>query len=100
MKFRERLALCQERFPTPDAIEPAGLIIMQLRQRWGSMTPSGKLILNRMLIRASVEAIDYVITNELCHMRHNHHGPAFFGLLDRVMPDWEKRKNRLEFQLA
>ena len=35
--------------------------------------------------------IDYVITHELCHMRHNHHGGAFFHLLDRVMPDWEKR---------
>ena len=100
VKFRERLARCQERFPNPDAFEPAGLVIMQLRQRWGSMTPSGKLILNRVLIRASVEAIDYVITHELCHMRHNHHGPAFFSLLDRVMPDWEKRKIRLERQLA
>ena len=73
---------------------------MQLRQRWGSMTPSGKLILNRVLIRASVEAIDYVITHELCHMRHDHHGTAFFNLLDRVMPDWKKRKIRLERQLA
>jgi len=33
-------------------------------------------------------------------MRHNHHGEAFFGLLDRVMPDWEKRKLKLECQLA
>jgi len=78
----------------------SGLIIMQLRQRWGSMKPGGQLILNRALIRASVDAIDYVITHELCHMRHNHHGPAFFELLDRVMPDWEKRKLRLECQLA
>ena len=64
------------------------------------MTPSGKLILNRALICASVDAIDYVITHELCHMRHNHHGAAFFTLLDRVMPDREKRKTKLERQLA
>jgi predicted metal-dependent hydrolase len=62
--------------------------------------PTGKLILNRILIRASVESIDYVITHELCHMRHNHHGGSFFDLLDRVMPDWEKRKHKLECQLA
>jgi predicted metal-dependent hydrolase len=99
-KFRERLALCQQRFSKPEDFEPAGLVIMQLRQRWGSMTPTGKLILNRFLIRASVDAIDYVITHELCHMRHNHHGGAFFDLLDRVMPDWEKRKIKLERQLA
>ena len=99
-KFRERLALCQQRFSKPEDFEPASLVIMQLRQRWGSMTPTGKLILNRVLIRASVDAIDYVITHELCHMRHNHHGGAFFDLLDRVMPDWEKRKLKLEHQLA
>jgi predicted metal-dependent hydrolase len=98
--FRERLALCQRRFSKPEDFEPAGLVIMHLRQRWGSMTPSGKLILNRVLIRASVDAIDYVITHELCHMRHNHHGGAFFHLLDRVMPDWQKRKLKLECQLA
>ena len=98
--FRERLALCQRRFSKPEDFEPAGLVIMQLRRRWGSMTPTGKLILNRVLVRASVDAIDYVITHELCHMRHNHHGGAFYHLLDRVMPDWEKRKLRLECQLA
>ncbi|HVU19462.1 MAG TPA: SprT family zinc-dependent metalloprotease [Rhizomicrobium sp.] len=99
-KFQERLMICQERFPTPDTYEPVGLVIMQLRQRWGSMTPSHKLILNKALIQASVDAIDYVITHELCHMRHQHHGAAFFGLLNRVMPDWERRKKKLERQLA
>ena len=97
-KFRERLALCQQRFSKREDFEPAGLVIMKLRQRWGSMTPTGKLIF--LLIRASIDAIDYVITHELCHMRQNHHGGAFFDLLDRVIPDWEKRKLKLERQLA
>lgn len=100
VKFRERLDLCRQRFPRPDEHEPSGLIVRQLAQRWGSMTPGGKLILNRSLIRASVDAIDYVITHELCHMPHLHHGPAFYQLLDGVMPDWEKRKAKLERQLA
>jgi predicted metal-dependent hydrolase len=100
LKFRERLAICQQRFSNPDAFAPRDLLIRHLEQRWGSMTPTGKLILNRSLIRASVDAIDYVITHELCHLRHNHHGPDFFKLLDGVMPDWEARKLKLERQLA
>jgi predicted metal-dependent hydrolase len=100
IKFRERLAECQKRFSKPDDYEPSGLVVRPLAQRWGSMTPGGRLILNRSLIRSSVDAIDYVITHELCHMRHNHHGPEFFQLLERVMPDWEKRKFELERQLA
>jgi predicted metal-dependent hydrolase len=64
------------------------------------MTADRKLILNRWLVRASVDAIDYVITHELCHIQHNHHGPEFYKLLDRVMPDWQKRKSKLERQMA
>lgn len=100
IKFRERLEICRKSFSDPDAFQPTGLVIRQLQQRWGSMTPGGKLILNLSLIRASVDAIDYVITHELCHIPHNHHGAEFFRLLDRVMPDWEKRKTKLERQLA
>lgn len=99
-KFPERIEVCRERFPDPEAYRPAGLVVRHLAQRWGSMTPSGRLILNRSLIRASVDAIDYVVTHELCHLSHPHHGAEFYALLDRVMPDWEKRKAKLERQLA
>lgn len=99
-KFRERLIECQEMFPNPRKHSPAGISVRQLRQRWGSMTAGGTLIMNRSLIRASVDTIDYVIVHELCHLRHRDHGPDFYRLLGRVMPDWEKRKLKLERQLA
>lgn len=99
-KFAERLELNLERFPRPDAFRPAGLIVRQLSHRWGSMSPSSRLLLNRRLVQAPVDAIDYVITHELCHIRQPHHNGAFFKLLDRVMPDWERRKRRLEQVMA
>ena len=52
------------------------------------------------VVEAPVDAIDYVITHELCHIAEPHHGTAFFDLLDRVMPDWERRKQRLERIMA
>jgi predicted metal-dependent hydrolase len=64
------------------------------------MSPGGRIVLNLRLIEVPVDAIDYVITHELCHMAQPHHGPHFFDLLERVMPDWEKRKVRLERILA
>ncbi|TDQ52352.1 M48 family metallopeptidase [Phaeovulum veldkampii] len=66
----------------------------------GSMSPAGRLLLNRRLVQAPVDAIDYVITHELCHVAEPHHGAAFFELLDKVMPDWERRKQRLERAMA
>lgn len=100
IKFAERLDICRERFPNPENVVPSSILIRELSFRWGSMTGRRNLVLNRALIGASTEAVDYVITHELCHMHHPHHGPAFFGLLRRVMPDWEERKHKLEKQLS
>jgi predicted metal-dependent hydrolase len=100
VKFRERLVSNLERFARPGEFMPSGLTIKFMSQRWGSMSPSGRLLLNRRLIQAPVDAIDYVISQELCHLAEPHHGPAFYGLLGRVMPDWEKRKLRLERYMA
>ncbi|MCL1476041.1 M48 family metallopeptidase [Argonema antarcticum] len=52
------------------------------------------------MIEAPIDTIDYVITHELCHVTEPHHGAAFYHLLERVMPDWERRKLRLELFMA
>ena len=100
IKFAERLHICRGRFPDPEKVVPNSIIIRELSLRWGSMTGRRNLVLNRALIGASTEAIDYVITHELCHIHHPHHGSAFFDQLRRVMPDWEKRKLKLERQMS
>ena len=100
VKFIERLEVNLARFPDSEAFRPRGIVIRQLRKRWGSMSPGMRLLLNRRLIEAPLDAIDYVITHELCHIAEPHHGPAFFALLDEVLPDWPKRKERLEQCMA
>lgn len=72
----------------------------RMAKRWGSLSAAGRLLLNRRLIEAPVDTIDYVIVHELCHMAEAHHGPEFYRLLDRVMPDWARRKARLEAKMA
>lgn len=99
-KFAERVQVNLKRFPDPARFHPRAVIIRALRQRWGSLSPGGRLLLNRRLIQAPVDCIDYVITHELCHVDQPHHGSAFFNLLQKVMPDWERRKAQLERKLA
>ena len=100
IKFQERLEISLKRFIRPDDFVPTAVIVRQLQQRWGSMSPSNRLVLNTRLIEAPVDAIDYVITHELCHIAHPHHGPAFIDLLSIVLPDWERRKEKLERAMA
>ncbi len=94
--FAERLDANLLRFANPERVRPSGLIIRHLRQRWGSMSPAHRMVLNQRLIQAPIYSIDYVITHELCHVTEPSHRPAFFRLLDRVLPDWQSRKRRLE----
>jgi hypothetical protein len=32
----------------------------------------------------------------LCHLKEHNHSPAYYRLLDRVMPSWQERKRRLD----
>jgi hypothetical protein len=71
------------------------LRIKRMRSRWGSMSPKGAMSLRLDLVRAPVECIDYVIVHELCHLVHPHHQPAFWALVEQLMPDWKRRRRRL-----
>ena len=70
--------------------------IRQMKSRWGSCSPAGRLTLNPVLIRAPREAVDYVIIHELCHLRHHNHSRAFYTLLGRYVSEWEGIKRRLD----
>lgn len=77
-------------------VTPSSLYIQEMENRWGSCTPKGKIILNVQLIKAPRPCIEYVITHELCHLVHPDHTKAFWELLQKEMPDWERWKNKLE----
>lgn len=81
-------------------LERPPMKIRRMRTRWGSLSGKGTLTLNADLIRTPRECIDYVITHELCHLQHRNHGPKFYRLLEQVMPDWERRKQKLEAALV
>jgi len=72
------------------------LMIRSMAKRWGSYTPSGRIVLNVDLVKASPSLIDYVICHELAHGFHPDHGKEWRELLSAVMPDWESRKAALE----
>jgi|TARA_R110002050_G_scaffold245808_12_gene383452 predicted metal-dependent hydrolase len=89
---------CWETFKRTDSKKPT-VKIMKLKKRWGSLSKNGTLTLNRDLIKTPKECIEYVIIHELCHLEHHHHGPEFYRLLERSLPDWVKRKHKLEMAL-
>lgn len=97
-KFAESFERCWPDFDLLNLGRPH-VQIKRMKTRWGSLSKNGTLTLNVSLIQAPRECIDYVITHELCHLQHHDHSSAFYRLLEKVMPDWEKRKHKLELAL-
>lgn len=70
------------------------------QKRWGSCSPNGRITLNTDLIRADKSCIAYVILHELCHLLEPNHSRRFYHLLAQVLPDWPRRKQKLEKALS
>lgn len=81
-------------------VEPSSIVLREMPTRWGSCTPTGKIILNPILIHAPRACIEYVIIHELCHLIYHDHTQKFIELQTKEMPDWEKWKLKLEKLLA
>jgi predicted metal-dependent hydrolase len=77
-------------------VEPSGIFIQDMKTRWGSCTPKGKIILNPELIKTPKGCIEYVIIHELCHLVHHGHNQKFFDLQAKECPLWERWKKKLE----
>ncbi len=90
---------CWNGFSKKNLTKPT-LKIQAMKKRWGSLSVQGRLTLNIRLIQAPRESIEYVIMHELCHLLHHNHSAKFYARLDRTMPDWIKRKHKLEMLLA
>jgi predicted metal-dependent hydrolase len=90
----QRLDLLSARLSWIDATPQFKLL--EMTRQWGSCSPTGQIILNPHLIKAPRLCVDYVVIHELAHLIHHNHGPEFFRLLDREVPDWNKHKQFLD----
>jgi predicted metal-dependent hydrolase len=75
--------------------KPTGLVIRTMKRRWGSCSSRGKITLSTELIKLSDFHIEYVITHELCHLKHHNHGAHFYELLSELFPEWKSARKAL-----
>jgi len=90
-KIRDRLTVYEKRI----AVTPSAVHIRNLKSRWGSCTSRRQISFNWRIILAPISIVDYVIVHELCHLIHHDHSKDFWRSIERILPDYEERKEWL-----
>jgi len=68
------------------------------RTRWASASPTGTLSFSWRLVMCPPEVLDYVVVHELAHLRWRGHGPRFWSLVFRHVPDTDRHRRWLREQ--
>ena len=93
------LEICKEIYPLfkPYGVKYPLVKIRTMKSRWGSCQPQkGIITLNAKMIAAPREAIEYVVLHEFAHFIHPNHSKDFYGLVEKLMPDWKERRELLQ----
>jgi predicted metal-dependent hydrolase len=69
--------------------------VSDLGHKWGAADHSGRVRIHWATMQLRPALVEYVLAHELAHLHEPHHGPAFWKLLTRVLPDCDERKQEL-----
>ena len=74
---------------------PHRVAVRGQRTRWGSCSSRGAISLNWRLLLLPTQLSDYVLVHELCHLRYLDHSPAYWRLVESIIPDYKALDKRL-----
>lgn len=95
-KAAETLSARVHFFARQMGVSFSGITVREQKTRWGSCSSLGNLNFNWKLILAPPEILDYVVVHELCHRKEMNHSPAFWREVEKVLPDYEARRQWLK----
>lgn len=72
------------------------ITIRHQKSRWGSCSTKGNLNFNCLLMLTPDEVVDYVVVHELSHRIHMNHSKEFWQEVEKILPDYKKRRKWLK----
>lgn len=94
-KALRRLESLTTRYARNLGVKVGSVSVREMKRRWGSAGQSGKVSYNWKIILAPKRLVEYVVAHEVCHLKHDDHSREFWRLLERTMPDYERRRLEL-----
>lgn len=92
----ERIASRVQYYAPKVGVMPRGVDVRELGHRWASCSPKGNLAFHWKCMMAPPTIIDYIVVHELCHIHQLDHTQLFWNEVDKVMPDYQERKDWLK----
>ena len=90
-RIPERVAYYQDRM----GVQPKAVKIIDLKNRWASCSPGGNVNFHWKCMMAPATVLDYIVVHELAHLIYPNHTAAFWNEVDKVVPDYQERKEWL-----
>ncbi|MBT4030033.1 MAG: M48 family metallopeptidase [Campylobacteraceae bacterium] len=66
------------------------------KRRWGSCSGINNISINYMLLQFPIDAVEYVVLHELCHIDEKNHSKRFWNLVSKYMPDYKEKEQILK----
>lgn len=94
-RAREKLTKFVDELQNRMEVRPAAVKVQDLGYRWGSCGKGDRLYFHWKTILLPSRIVEYVAAHEMAHLHQPHHTPEFWLRLERVMPDYPRRKTWL-----
>lgn len=70
--------------------------ISKAQSHWGSCNGRNALTFNWLLVFAPAEILEYIIAHEVAHLKHMHHRPPFWKVVEELYPDVKEAREWLK----
>ncbi|MDR2569189.1 MAG: M48 family metallopeptidase, partial [Oscillospiraceae bacterium] len=83
-------------FQTVMGVTVTDFHITNAKKRWGSMSSDKSVCFSWMLVMADDDMIDYVVVHELAHITEMNHSARFWSIVEGILPDYRKQRERFK----
>jgi predicted metal-dependent hydrolase len=95
-RAHEKLLARVRHWERETGLHAMGARIHYFRSRWASCNTRNVLEFHPRVMELPASVQDYVVVHELCHTVEKNHTRAFWALVARHMPDWQRQHEVLE----
>lgn len=99
-KGLEKIAQRIDFYKSRMGVEVKKVRIQELQYRWASCNVGGILNFHWKCMMAPLKIIDYIVVHELAHLIVKDHSLAFWNEVDKILPDYQERKEWLRINGA